>query len=138
MMYFSFLDIFLFFNMRLLKFGLVGVSGMVVDFGLTWLCKEKLKWNRYLANSIGFSTAVINNFLINRYWTFSDSTVHDTPRQFTSFAGIALIGLGLNNLIVYFFHKKVGLNFYVSKVIAIAIVFIWNYFANIYFTFKVA
>ena len=117
---------------------MVGVSGMVVDFGLTWLCKEKLKWNRYLANSIGFSTAVINNFLINRYWTFSDSTVHDTPRQFTSFAGIALIGLGLNNLIVYFFHKKAGLNFYVSKLIAIAIVFLWNYFANIYFTFKVA
>jgi putative flippase GtrA len=84
MMNFSFLDIFLFFTMRLLKFGLVGVSGMVVDFGLTWLCKEKLKWNRYLANSIGFSTAVINNFLINRYWTFSDSTVHDTPRQFTT------------------------------------------------------
>ena len=138
MIYFSFLDVFLLFNTRLLKFGLVGVSGMVVDFGLTWLCKEKLKWNRYLANSIGFSTAVINNFLINRYWTFSDSTVHDTPRQFTSFAGIALIGLGLNNLIVYFFHKKAGLNFYVSKLIAIALVFIWNYFANIYFTFKVA
>jgi len=138
MINFSFLDVFLLFNTRLLKFGMVGVSGMVVDFGLTWLCKEKLKWNRYLANSIGFSTAVINNFLINRYWTFSDSTVHDTPRQFTSFTLIALIGLALNNLIVYLFHKKGGLNFYVSKLIAIAIVFIWNYFANIYFTFKVA
>jgi putative flippase GtrA len=64
--------------------------------------------------------------------------VHDTPRQFTSFTLIALIGLALNNLIVYLFHKKGGLNFYVSKLIAIAIVFIWNYFANIYFTFKVA
>lgn len=133
----NFLDLLLF-NMRLLKFGIVGVSGMVIDFGLTYLCKEKLKWNRYIANSIGFSTAVVNNFLINRYWTFSDSTVHNTPRQFTSFALIALAGLGLNNLIVFLFHKKAGLNFYVAKLIAIAIVFIWNYFANIYFTFKVA
>ena len=137
-MNFCFFDVFLFFTVRLLKFGLVGISGMLVDFGLTWLCKEKLKWNRYLANSIGFSAAVVNNFLINRYWTFSDSAVHDTPKQFTSFALIALAGLGLNNTILYLFHKKAGLNFYVSKLIAIAIVFIWNYFANIYFTFKVA
>lgn len=124
-------------NLRLFKFGLVGVSGMALDFGLTWLFKEKLEWNRYLANSIGFCTAVVNNFLINRFWTFSDSSSNDTSRQFTSFTIIALAGLALNNLIVYIFHKKAGLNFYVSKLIAVGIVFLWNYFANIYFTFKV-
>ena len=124
-------------DLRLVKFGLVGACGMVIDFGLTWLCKEKLRWNRYVANSIGFSAAVVNNFLINRYWTFRDSTVQNTSRQFTSFLLIALAGLALNNAIVFLFHKKAGLNFYVSKLIAVAIVFLWNYFANIYFTFKV-
>ena len=43
------------FIVKMIKFGLVGLMGMVIDFGITWLCKEKLKWNKYVANSCGFT-----------------------------------------------------------------------------------
>ena len=39
---------------------------MIVDFGMTWLCKEKLRWNKYLSNSIGFVLAATNNYIWNR------------------------------------------------------------------------
>ena len=42
---------------KFVKFCVVGFSGMVVDFGVTWLCKEKLHWNKYLSNSLGFVLA---------------------------------------------------------------------------------
>ena len=61
-----------FFSSQLIKFALVGITGMGLDFVTTWLLKEKIKINKFLANAAGFSIAVINNFLLNKYWTFDN------------------------------------------------------------------
>ncbi|RYY38490.1 MAG: GtrA family protein [Chitinophagaceae bacterium] len=120
--------------LRLLKFGLVGLLGMVVDFGVTWLFKEKVRINRYVANALGFSCAVVLNFLLNRAWTFG-SHAPNVQGQLVRFVAVSLVGLGLNTAIIYFLnHRK--LNFYLSKAIAIVIVFFWNYGANAFFTFR--
>ena len=119
---------------RLIKFGVVGISGMVIDFFFTWLCKEKLKWNKYLSNSIGFTLAVINNFILNRNWTFENSNA--VAPQFMRFMLVSLSGLAINNLLLYFFIKKTNRNFYFLKLITIGIVFLWNYFINLFFTFN--
>lgn len=120
---------------RFIRFGIVGASGMVVDFGITWLCKEKLRWNKYLSNSLGFVTAATNNYLWNRVWTF-ESESQAVAREYISFVVIALIGLGLNNLIIYLLHDKLRLNFYLSKLIAIGCVTLWNFSMNYVFTFR--
>ncbi len=119
---------------KFLKFCLVGFSGMVVDFGTTWLCKEKFGWNKYVSNSIGFILAATNNYLWNRLWTFQ-STNTNIPVEYGKFFLIAAIGLGINNLVVYLLHGKVKLNFYLAKIIAVAVVTIWNFAMNYLFTF---
>ena len=121
--------------LRFVRFGIVGASGMVVDFGVTWLCKEKLRWNKYISNSLGFILAASNNFFWNRIWTF-ESQSEQVAREYTFFVLIAIIGLGLNNLILYLLHERWHLNFYVSKLIAIACVTIWNFSMNYVFTFR--
>lgn len=122
------------FFLKFVKFGVVGFSGIFVDFGITYFCKEKLKIHKYISNSLGFATATVSNYLFNRYWTFQS---HDNEQltQFGKFFGIAMIGLVLNNLLIYFFNDKLKFNFYLSKVFAIAIVSIWNFFANYLYTF---
>jgi len=120
---------------KFLKFGLVGCSGMVVDFGVTWLCKEKLKWNKYLSNSLGFVLAATNNYIWNRLWTFHSAS-NEVSREYSAFLFIALIGLGLNNLIIYLLHDVLKMNFYLSKLCAIACVTIWNFLMNYFITFK--
>ena len=42
------------FLLKFLKFGVVGFSGVFVNFGITYVCKEWLKWNKYLSNILGF------------------------------------------------------------------------------------
>lgn len=121
--------------MRFIRFGIVGASGMVVDFGVTWLCKEKLRWNKYVSNSLGFILAATNNYLWNRVWTFQSQS-EAVAREYISFVVIALIGLGLNNLIIYLLHERWHLNFYLSKLIAIACVTLWNFSMNYVFTFR--
>ena len=119
---------------KFLKFCLVGFSGMVVDFGTTWLCKEKFEWNKYLSNSLGFVLAATNNYIWNRLWTFQ-STSTEIPVEYGKLFLIAAIGLGINNLVVYLLHGKLKLNFYLAKIIAVAVVTIWNFAMNYLFTF---
>ncbi len=120
---------------RFLKFGLVGLSGMVIDFGVTWVCKEKLQFNKYISNSLGFCCAVINNFLLNRYWTFEATTL-PIAGQFAKFVLVSATGLLINNILLYLLVKYFKTNFYFLKLIVIGLVFFWNYFANFLFTFN--
>lgn len=119
---------------KFIKFGVVGFSGVFVDFGITYLLKEKLKVNKYVANSTGFICAVISNYYLNRIWTFRDNSP-DVFIQFAKFLFISVIGLALNNLIIYLLNDKRNVNFYVSKIFAIVAVTVWNFIMNYFYTF---
>ncbi len=120
--------------LKIFKFGIVGASGVVVDFGITWLLKERLQMNKYVANTTGFVCAVLSNYFLNRVWTFDN---HDpsVATQFSKFALAALIGLAINNGIIYLLTERYKVKFYVAKLIATGIVTIWNFWANYTFTF---
>ncbi|MDR2473857.1 MAG: GtrA family protein [Tannerella sp.] len=116
------------------KYCLVGFGGMAVDFGVTWLLKEQLKFNRYIANSLGFMTAATSNYILNRIWTF-ESENRNIAGEYVSFVSIALLGLLINNGIIWLFSEKYRLNFYLSKLLAVTAVTLWNFVMNYYFTF---
>lgn len=120
---------------KFLKFGIVGVSGVVVDFGVTWLLKEQLRLNKYIANSTGFACAVVSNYVLNRIWTFH-SADPQVGIQFAKFTLVALVGLGMNNAIIYLLTERRGVKFYTSKLVATGVVMLWNFGANYLFTFK--
>ncbi len=119
---------------KFIKFGVIGFSGMIVDFGLTYLCKEKLQIQKYVSNTIGFTVAATSNWLLNRIWTFASNNPQILS-EYLRFFGVSLIGLGINTLILWLLTDKAKLNFYLSKVGAIGITTIWNFLANNYFTF---
>lgn len=117
------------------KFGVVGFTGLIIDFSATWVCKEKIRLNKYVANGFGFLFGVTNNYLLNKYFTFNNTDTH-IASQFIKFLVIALIGFALNTGILYLLQKNTKLNFYVCKVLVTLIVFIWNFTANSLYTFK--
>jgi len=119
---------------RFLKFGLVGFTGIFIDFGITFLLKEKVKIQKYIANSCGFITAASSNYFLNRTWTFHSNNPH-IAIEYSQFIFISLIGLGINNFILWILVSKYKRHFYLSKLIAIGITTIWNFGANLIFTF---
>jgi len=121
--------------LQLTRFMLTGFVGLFIDFCFTWLCKEYFGWNKYLSNGIGFSMAVINNYILNRIWTFK-SMDNASPKQFVTFLIVSLIGLSISTVFLFFIHHKLLVPFYISKAIVVLIVFLWNYTANSKFTFK--
>ena len=118
--------------LKFLKFIIVGFTGMVVDFSITILLKEKLKIHRYIANSAGFVLAASSNYLFNRLWTFESNN----PKilvEYSTFFIISVIGLIINNLVIYLLEKK--LKFYFAKFVAIMVTSVWNFLANYYLNF---
>jgi len=117
---------------KFLKFIIVGFSGMVIDFSVTFLLKEKLKVNRYISNSVGFTIAASSNYLFNRFWTFHSNN----PRvllEFGTFFIISVVGLGINNLFIWLFERKIS--FYYAKFLAILVTSLWNFSANYFLNF---
>jgi len=117
-----------------LKFAAVGATGVFVDFGITYIFKEIFKVQKYVSNSIGFTVAASTNYILNRIWTFQ-SKDPEIAVEYTEFLIISLIGLGLNNFFLWLIIKKLKLNFYVAKLVAIGLVTIWNFLANYFITF---
>lgn len=120
---------------RFIKFGMVGFSGLVIDFFITWLFKEKIGLNKYLSNGLGFLFGVVNNYFLNKYFTFQNNDSH-LASQFFSFLIISIIGFLLNTIFLYLLQKNTKINFYVCKAIVTVLVFFWNFSANTLYTFK--
>src|SRR3989304_777808 len=99
---------------KFLKFGVIGFSGLIIDFGITYYCKEKLKIQKYVSNALGFTAAASSNYFFNRIWTFQSSN----PRilmEYSSFLFISIIGLGINSLVLYLLVSRFRRHFYLSK-----------------------
>ncbi|MEI6681485.1 MAG: GtrA family protein [Bacteroidota bacterium] len=122
------------FFLKFIKFSLVGFSGVFVDFGTTFVCKEILKIQKYVANTCGFVLAATTNYFMNRLWTFH-STNPNIVQEFTRFFIIALFGLCMNLVIIWAMSGKFKVNFYVSKLVATLVVTLWNFLINAYYTF---
>src|SRR4051812_39789251 len=91
--------------MKIIRFGLVGCTGVIVDFGITFLLKEKLRTNKYLASSIGFCLAATNNYILNRIWTFN-SVDPNVIVQYSKFFTVAIIGVLVSNGIVWLLNER--------------------------------
>jgi putative flippase GtrA len=120
---------------KFIKFCVVGLSGMIVDFSTTWLLKEKINVNKYIANSTGFILAATSNYFWNRYWTFHSEN-NSIVTEYFSFIIISLIGLAINNLLIYILSDRMKFNFYLAKLIAIGVVTVWNFIMNYLITFS--
>ncbi len=80
---------------RLLCFGLVGASGLVIDvacyLGLQWMGLE-----HRLARFLSFWPAVTWNWRLNRSLTFGERPPQPGARQWGKFVAGSLVGLGVN------------------------------------------
>lgn len=125
---------------KFLKFGVVGFSGMIVDYGFLYLFKEVVGVPALWANVISFTLAATSNYILNRIWTFRS---HDKQvgKEFAKFFIVSLIGLGISTLTLYLLllwrpEWEETWQFYLLKFVAIVITTLWNFFGNLLFTFR--
>jgi putative flippase GtrA len=127
---------------RLIRFAIVGFSGVFVDLGGFYFLHTLLGLALTPSAMLSTEVAIINNFLWNDVWTFGD--VSDPEQlgnqrfqRFLKFNLICLFGLILNILIVNFLVYKFGMNEYMAKLVAIICVTFWNFGINLRLNWQV-
>ncbi|SLN77836.1 GtrA-like protein [Roseisalinus antarcticus] len=84
---------------RLLRFGVVGAFGFMVDGGLLWLLVSN-DANPFLARGLSFPAAVFTTWWLNRIWTFANATRSSPRRQLNLYFALQVVG-SLTNFAVY-------------------------------------
>lgn len=126
--------------LKFLKFGIVGASGMVVDYGVLILCREVMGMGNIVANTISFTAAASSNYFLNRRWTFR-STEEQVSVEYAKFFAVSLVGLGISNLTLWLLGMAMPAwnddwRFYILKFVAIVVTTLWNFTGNMLFTFR--
>jgi putative flippase GtrA len=119
---------------KLLKFVVVGFSAFMVDFGTTYLLKEKVKANKYVANTSAFIISATYNFILNRWWTWGIQD-DQVAMQAIKFAMVMSMGLAITTVVIYIFSDKMKFNFYIAKLLGVSVAMVWNFTMNNFITF---
>jgi dolichol-phosphate mannosyltransferase len=119
---------------QLLKFGLVGGSGYLINLGVFALLAGSLGIHHVVAALGAFAVAVTNNFLWNRHWTFGPG---DSPAHFQAarFFTVSLASLGLNIAILELLLSTGGVGELTAQAIAVAAAMPFNFLGNRLWTF---
>ncbi|KKP86356.1 MAG: Glycosyltransferase [Candidatus Roizmanbacteria bacterium GW2011_GWA2_35_8] len=65
-----------------IKFAIVGVLGFGVDFGISYLMIEILHKAVWISTLLSTETAIISNFIMNNFWSFSDKKIEGGIMKF--------------------------------------------------------
>jgi len=122
---------------EMIKFGLVGSLGAVIDLGILNILHLVVGTDIYRSVFWAFTAAVAFNYTLNNHWTYRRLGLRFQAKNLFKFATIAAIGLGITEVIIHLLSIEQGLNYNLAKIIAIMIVFFWNFFGNRYWTFRV-
>jgi putative flippase GtrA len=117
------------------KYATVGFVSAVVDFGTLFILTDLVGFHYLTSATISFALAAMLNYGLNRRWTFQSSGKR--RKQLPVFFTIAILGLLINNNIIYVAVERFDMHYLIGKVIAAAIVTSWNFFGNKYLTFKI-
>ena len=109
---------------QLFKFGIVAAIAFIIDYVIyTVLCLVNI--NYLIANIISFSIAVIFNYIASTKWVFDAKK--QTRLDVIIFIILSVIGLGINELLLYIGVDKLLINEFLMKFVATFIVMVYNF-----------
>ncbi|HME04431.1 MAG TPA: GtrA family protein, partial [Solirubrobacteraceae bacterium] len=85
--------------LQLVRFGLVGAIGFVVNLAVYALFVHSVGVNYHIASVVAWFVAVVNNFLLNRHWTF-DAGEGQASFQAIRFVLVSLVALAFSQLLL--------------------------------------
>jgi dolichol-phosphate mannosyltransferase len=120
--------------LQLLKFGLVGGSGYLINLAVFAVLTGNLGLHHTIAAVGAFCVAVTNNFLLNRHWTFTAGDGH-AGFQAMRFFVVSLASLAINLMALEVLLAATGMSDLYAQAIAVAIAMPFNFLGNKLWTF---
>jgi len=125
---------------RVMRFGIVGITGIVVNIGALMILVEIFGIDKNLASPVAIELSILNNFLWNDLWTFgSDPGCRRSswPHRLAAFNLVSVGGAVINYGI--FLGLTAGFLIYypVAQFVGTLVGFVWNFTVNRRVTWKI-
>lgn len=115
---------------QLFRYCFVGGIAFLADW-LSVILFTELGAHYMLSAAIAFVIGLIVNFFLSKRFIFKkDAKKFGRRGEFIAYAVIGVIGLALTEGIMFLLTDILALHYALSKIIAAAVVLIWNFFAR--------
>ena len=112
------------------KFAAVGIISFAVDWLLLVLLVEGLRCDYLLATTVSFLVSVALNYALSMRYVFDHRDDMSRKREFTIFAILSAVGLGLNDVFMFVGVTMLNIAYQAMKVIATFCVTWYNFFSR--------
>lgn len=110
---------------QILKFGVVGGIAFVIDYGILFLLAKVIGLNELISAAISFVISLIFNYFASTKWVFDAKK--QTPKEVIIFVLLSVVGLGINELLIYLGTTKMHIDVMIVKLFATAVVMVYNF-----------
>jgi putative flippase GtrA len=114
-----------------IRFAGVGALSTIIDFAV-YNILLRLGVEVHIAAALGFFAGFTNGYLLNSRYVFSGGS----RARYIKYLLVSLGGLVLTEIIIDIAHVRGGLSENIAKLIAVILVFIWNYFLSKFWAFQ--
>lgn len=120
-----------------IRYFVASLVALIIDVGSLWVLTSLLGVPYLLSGAVAFTLGVITVYILSVRWVFSERMVRNPHLEFLLFAGIGLVGLGINELVLWALTSIGGVFYLVSKMASVVVVFSWNFAARKWLLFRV-
>lgn len=117
---------------QIIKFGIVGVLAFIIDYTVLFVLAHFLKMDSIAAATVSFTVSIIFNYLASMKYVFAGRNDQSKQKQFIIFVILSVIGLGINNGIMWCLNRLLiayvpEFYYMISKIFATGVVMVWNF-----------
>ena len=110
------------------RYVIAGSIAFASDMSSLYMLVELFGLHYLVSNIFSYSIGLLVVYLLNVKWVFPIRKYNQVSIEFTIFAIIAVTGLAISEIIMWFTVEKYDLLYFHAKIIATAFVFGFNYF----------
>ena len=112
---------------QIMKFGIVGVLAFVIDYGLMVALTELVGLVPVASATVSFIVSVVFNYAASMRFVFSHKEGMSKQREFVIFVVLSVIGLLINDGLMWAGTELVAIDYRIVKIGATAVVMVWNF-----------
>ena len=124
-------------SVQILRYGVVGFIAFVVDFTLLIGLAEGVGMDYLTSAAFGFLAGLVVNYYLSVSWVFSHRSLDNRQVEFLLFAAVGVAGLAVTEAILFLGTELSGMDYRLSKIVAVVVVLFWNFGLRKFLLFRV-